>query len=474
MNQYEQLLDPFSYEAAEKGSAYHSLTERHIQAIWFEQKYFKGLITNEGLPINVISAGIWNLESGPDFLKAHLRIGDNEYRGDIELHLYEDSWVHHGHHQDKRYNNVILHVCMWKPRTPKPICKENGEVTFSVCLEPYLTIPNKRLLSLIDIDLYPYKRFVGSGRCAQTLFNTLPEKEIHSLFTSAAYWRLQQKKKYLVVRFQSESIQLAGGIAMALGYKNNPEAFIDLFSYLLDYRDLPFEELLSQALGICGFFNQHKKKPWEKSSYYMHLKNLWEPQQNVVLHQTTLKLDHVRPFNHPIRRLVYLVKLLCDIEMEKIWKQLLIQWENRTAKIPMLRQTLIEAIPNYVDEYWNHHYFFEVDRKDEQLSLMGDDLKETIIVNTFLPMLAARIREKGDYTEWAAFEALYSSFRAPMTSKSEYLSHRFFGDTPKGQLLRQSQVEQGAFQLHKDFCVHFEASCEGCPFVERYKKSCSN
>lgn len=92
---------------------YAYLTERHLQAIWFEQKNLLPLYNIQGELIQVISSGIWNTEAGPDFLKAHLRIGSKKYKGDIEIHLQSEGWCQHGHHLDARYNQVILHVSFW-------------------------------------------------------------------------------------------------------------------------------------------------------------------------------------------------------------------------------------------------------------------------------------------------------------------------------------------------------------------------
>src|SRR5947199_203311 len=93
---YNQLLASFMPNViAERNQAYQYVTERHLQALWLEQKYFKGLMTADQNTIEVLSPGIWNLEAGPDFLKAHLKIGQREYFGDIEIHFMDGSWQHH-------------------------------------------------------------------------------------------------------------------------------------------------------------------------------------------------------------------------------------------------------------------------------------------------------------------------------------------------------------------------------------------
>lgn len=144
-------------------------------------------------------------------------------------------------------------------------------------------------------------------------------------------------------------------------------------------------------------------------------------------------------------------------------------WREKNENFAECRNGLMACIPVYQDRYWNSHYLFEGTEKKQHLVLIGEDLKRTILINSFLPLLQADIKKRGDQIEWERFQAFYASFKVSAESgKNRYLVHRFFGDNPKGKLLRSAQLEQGAYQLHKDFCIHFEASCEGCPFVERY------
>lgn len=470
-NPYSQLIVLNHDRVEERKSCYATLTERHIQAMWMEQKYFRPLKSANGKCIQVISPGIWNGESGPDFLKAHLKIGDRELKGDVEIHLNDEGWVQHRHDEDKRYNQVVFHLSLWKPKNGKPIVKDSGEEVISAHLEDYLTKPLNKLVQLIDIDLYPYRKFIGSGSCAQQLFKQLSELEIKAFFRSAADWRLNQKSQYLAARLPTVSLQMAGGIAMGLGYKNNAEAFLELFPALLEYRHCPEQEVLAIGLGMCGFFDRKIPEEWDDSAYYQKLQTLWWGHAPSAIHQAHLVLDHIRPYNHPVRRLAYLAKLITDPQVDKIWPRMLSVWEEHHAESfqrgrwTSLKKALLEEIPDYDDPYWNHHYTFEKERKIELLSLIGDTLKTEMVLNVFFPLLRQTLHEP---SKIEAFGAFYGSIRASSTGKSEYLTHRFFGDGPKGSVFHQAQMQQGAYQLHRDFCLHYEASCEGCPFVERF------
>lgn len=468
---YSNLLMPNSGALHEKASSYSYLSERHIQAIWFEQKYFKNLTTTNGETIQILSPGLWNSEAGPDFMKGHFIIGSREYRGDIEIHLHEDNWYDHKHDKDPRYNNVCLHISFWNTKNKKSIVKENGESPHCVHLENFMTIPQKRVMHYIDIDLYPYKKHKGSGKCAQKLFNQLSDSCLSDFFLSAAHWRLEQKKQFLEMRFQTLSHQVLAGIAMALGYKHNTEAFLDLFAFLLPQRDLPEEELLAIALGVTGFFEKKFQDKWKDSPFYLRLHHYWISHHTQIDCQIILRLDHIRPLNHPIRRIAYLTYLLKNSKSDNLWNQIYRIWQAET-KFSQFKKEIFELIPNQENDYWNHHFSFEAIPKPQNLSFIGDDLKKVILINTILPLLYAEIKQSGDSKEWQRFQVLFSSLKSPANSKIKYLIHRFFGEK-ENALSKRSDFEQGAYQLHKDFCLHYEASCEGCPFVERYNSRLS-
>lgn len=452
---------------------YQLFTERHMQALWFEQRYMRSLCTAEDAPIEVLSPGLWNGEAGPDFLKAHLRIGGIELRGDIELHLNDESWSCQGHQTDPRYGNVVLHLSLWKPRDQRPLLRCDGTPINHGYLEDRLTVSLARLVQLIDLDLYPYRKFVGSGKCAHSLFNQLPEGKIADLLASAAMHRIEAKRRLLKSQVTDPHLIPAAAIAMALGYKMNASVFLELFLWLWPMRSLTGDQRLAMALGAGGFFGSVYFERWKESEKYIQLSALWEQEKARVLRPFAVTVGQQRPLHHPVRRLVCLVALAGDDRcldllevLDQVWQQEWRQCGARKRWGPLLRQ-LMDTLPDYHDPYWNSHYLFEKEESKGPLPLLGGEVKFVAFVNGLLPMLFSQVQTRADPAEYEAMNNFYGTLNAPVSGKRRYLTHRFFGEEPKGALLRRSIHEQGAFQIHRDFCLHYEASCEGCPFVER-------
>ena len=417
------------------------LTERHLQAVWLEQKYFKCLRTTEGDSIEILSPGIWNQEAGPDFFKAHLLICGKEIRGDVEIHLSSEDWYNHRHHQDIRYNNVVLHVSLWEPKkAPKAITREDGIQVQQAFLENYLTIPQSRICQLIDLDLYPYKKFVGSGRCAQQLFHKMPDRQIVEFFKNAAIWRLSQKDQHLRSRVEDPALYSGAGMAMALGYKNNTETFLRLFLKLHPLRHLGEESILAIAFGSCGLFENAFQEKWGFSSYYKRLQFMYMmlAMTHSIQEQFKLLLNQVRPFNHPVRRLALLAKLIVDDSIAQLGANMIQCWEAgwKTAQKGQnwtkLRNQFCDQLPAYEDPYWNHHYFFEEEASQDKLTLMGAQLKQEMIVNTFLPMLYHAIRQNADPMEIEAFREFFATFLPPSIARPNIQSIGFLETLLKG------------------------------------------
>ena len=105
----------------EKPGLFTAPDERRLQCVWFDSNLRpRDLRTSTGEEVEVENPGRWNLEAGPDFLQAALRLGSDRRRlcGDVELHLHAADWLRHGHASDPRYAGVRAHVTFYPATLP--------------------------------------------------------------------------------------------------------------------------------------------------------------------------------------------------------------------------------------------------------------------------------------------------------------------------------------------------------------------
>ena len=68
--------------------------ELQLQQFWYKQSVSaKGLKTICGKPLSVIDTGIWNNNQGPDFIFSKIKIGEVEWVGNVEIHIFCSDWL---------------------------------------------------------------------------------------------------------------------------------------------------------------------------------------------------------------------------------------------------------------------------------------------------------------------------------------------------------------------------------------------
>ena len=85
--------------------------EELMYYVW-QQRLFNSIATLDGQPIEIIHPGLRNLDAGPDFFNAKIRMDGILHAGNVEMHLRSSDWFRHHHHEDRSYDSVILHVVM--------------------------------------------------------------------------------------------------------------------------------------------------------------------------------------------------------------------------------------------------------------------------------------------------------------------------------------------------------------------------
>ena len=95
------------------------MPEEHVIGIWLGELHPERRFTaHGGQEVRVLAAGRRNRHDGPDFLDATVVIDGALRRGSIEVHVREGDWRRHRHHLNERYDDVVLHVCLYAEGRP--------------------------------------------------------------------------------------------------------------------------------------------------------------------------------------------------------------------------------------------------------------------------------------------------------------------------------------------------------------------
>ncbi|MSR65698.1 MAG: DUF2851 family protein [Verrucomicrobiae bacterium] len=431
------------------------VSERLVQAIWYDQRLQKErLQTAGGRKLRVIAAGQWNLEAGPDFLRATIEIdGEPARTGDVEIHLVESDWKAHGHDSDRAYRNVILHVVLWKTSKGEP-----GTRSFPVLfLQDFLDSPLEDLYDSIDIEAYPYASEAHRGRCELNL-RTLTEDQVGEILDSAGHERFLAK-----ARKCDRWIQRAGpeqalyeGLMESLGYKANKEPFRKVAKSVpwSVIAGKPANVILAQFLGIAGFLPTLETTRWQPDAR-AYAKKLWDiwwkyrgELEDKLLRREDWKLSNIRPANHPQRRLAAMAIL--------------------ASKHRNLQSVIRDPKFEIKDPFWSFHFTLNGPKQKQPSELIGETRAREMAVNVMLPFRFAVANGVGD--EEGKRNALEEFRKCSSLESNNVLrlaAHQLFGASQGvKKLLSTASRQQGLHQIFQDFCLNDRSACQQCLFPQ--------
>ena len=318
------------------------ISEDVLSRIWQEQLFLsESLTTPEGRAVRVIRRGRKNWDNGPDFKGALIRIDNEVYEGDIELHLELSDWHAHGHDKDPAYNQTVLHVVLWHPRLRKVENEEknvirtaNGDPVPSVIVQSCIAEPLERLQErFLDRDEHRQEYL---DRCRLRLAE-MPSEEILRKLGQIGRERLEERVLLFEKRQEHDELEqlLYEAICEGLGYSSNKEPFRELA------RRLPLKTIIShlpvadgtspppllwiQAMlfGTAGLLPGAEESDPETRAYVAELRSLWEmliPSLDLQpMNAEDWHFFRLRPPNFPTRRIAALSSLIVDYTVQPLF-----------------------------------------------------------------------------------------------------------------------------------------------------------
>ncbi len=440
-------------------------TERHLQAVWYDQTLRPPLLrTHTGEAVRVEHPGHWNLEEGPDFLGAALRIGSAHRRvtGDIEVHVYPADWTRHGHADDERYRDVIAHVTYYPGVLDATRLRTT---TVQISLRDALAARPDFSFDAVDTDAYPYAVHGADVPCRHA-FDTLGAAGTEAVLQIAGEARLQHKTNRIsaLIKEQGPDQALYEEWMAALGYRRNRHAFRRLA------RAAPLTVLRAEAgddimrgyaflLGISGLMPHRLPAAWDTPThrFFRTVWDAWWKQRerwrDHILPDNTWCLSGLRPVNHPLRRLMAAAVMFAANESAADQLK-----PPRAGKEKAWVRARLDAM--MIDDpsgFWTHHQHHAAQRTPRAVRLVGRGRAAAVLMNVIVPWMTAAGRLQSPHRALLDVLPAEDESGAVRRASHQFLSMR----TPvwhAGSAIRR----QGLLQIFSDFCMPDRSGCRAC------------
>jgi len=348
--------------------------EDFLHYIWKFRLFDKqDLKTNHGENLEIFSAGIQNFDSGPDFQNARIKIGETIWAGNVEVHLSSSDWQKHNHHEDKAYDNVILHVVY---RDDVPLMLSNGR-----------KVPTLELRERIPDDLYNrYHRLIFGNQSiipCEANIGSIDSLTLHNWLTRVLIERLEKRTANVF-----NSLDLNKGdweetfyqyLAANFGFKTNALPFELLAKSLpqltfAKHKNNP-TQIEALIFGQAGFLNTDFKDQYPtmlKSEYeFLQKKYKLKPIENHLW-----KFMRMRPQNFPTIRLAQFAALI--IKSNHLFSKVL--------EIKDVRELRYLFTGINVNTYWDNHYRFDAE-STPSVKTLGQSSVDILLLNSLVLFL---------------------------------------------------------------------------------------
>ena len=428
--------------------------EKLLYYIW-KYKLFplRPLQTTDGQPLEVIDPGILNHDAGPDFQNAKVKIGNTIWAGSVEIHQKSSDWFAHGHHEDARYNNVVLHVA---EKADQPVITQDGQTPPQMELEvpAYLETNYKALCHTTD---YP--------RCHRVI-PRIDTFTVHSWLNALLCERLEQRAETVARRVKTANGDweqaFFATLARNFGFGINGDAFEEWARHIPlqavgHHRDDLFQ-IEALFLGQAGLLDidtipQKYREEAANDGYYPRLKQEYD----YLAHKFSLqpmdaeawKFLRLRPQNFPHVRISQLARLYYD---------------QRAGFSRLLEAKTIEELhamlSTHATTYWESHYTFGCPSYKNAKTLTKASLN-LIVVNTVVPVLYAYgITHAQDVFRQRALQLL-----EPIQAENNHIT-RLWDEC--GIRAESAADSQALLQLKKEYCDR--RYCLHCRFGYEFLK----
>ncbi len=468
--------------------------ERLVRCLWFDQEFDVTLRTEAGEKVTVLSPGWWNLESGPDFKNASLRLaGGKALKGDVEVHLDASGWTQHGHHQDPAYNRVILHVVMRNDTGAEASTREDGADVPILSLAGHVRGTLDDLNASLATEDYPHASEGAAGRCQELIAQAGIDPEwIGQFLDHAGDERMLHKAERFAEMPEADAPEsvLYVSLMEAAGFKKNKRPMgrlarlvpLEVAQRLL--REGGQVALQAALFGMAGLLPEQldltgAEADAETAAYIGQLRSTWadlrDGLEGGAMEARSWNFSGTRPVNYPMRRIAGLARLIETAVLagglipaiEAQLRRAPAAPSRRVARSPAAKAVVV-LLTGGEDDYWSWHTTFGGKRLRSKTKLIGTDRAHVMFVDAIVPIMLAVARAGGDRDMENRLHRAYATLpRLPENSVHRFMVSRIFGGAAHADpILTSARRQQGLLQLFRDYCEADAAGCRHCPFAE--------
>ncbi len=357
------------------------MKENLLHFIW-KLKLFssKSLHTTNGEIIEIISTGIENRNSGPDFLNAKIAINKQLWAGNVEIHINSSDWYAHNHEVDENYDAVILHV-VWEHDIE--IFRKSNEAIATLELKNYISID---LLNKYEQLFSKNKKWIN---CEQDI-DTIDSFTFIYWFERLYFERLEQKSEQIEQILQKTNnnweATLFVMLAKNFGLKINADAFMS-FATSFDFSTL--RKVSSKPAQVEAlFFGQAGLLSRDfESEYFRKLKQDYEylklKFKLIPISNGQVQFFRLRPNNFPTIRLSQLASLYCN-------------YQNLFSEVIYINTVdgFYDLLNVSTSKFWETHYTFEKESK-KSFKKLTKPFIDLLLINTIIPLKFMHLKSLG-------------------------------------------------------------------------------
>ncbi|KRD08320.1 hypothetical protein ASE21_16700 [Flavobacterium sp. Root901] len=407
------------------------MKEDFLHYLWrFKKFHTLNLKTFQNESITIIKTGDYLELSGPDFFNAHVKIGDQKWAGNVEIHLKSSDWYLHNHEKDPAYDNVILHV-VWENDTA--IFRENNTEIPVLVLKDYI---DKEVLAAYNKLLSP-KTWISCEKQISEIDGFVFKNWQERLF----FERLERKSKFIYELLQETNQDweavLFSLLAKNFGLNTNGLSFFQMSKAIpftiIRKESFEVENLESLLFGTLNLLDSEKEDVYFKDLKFRYFYLLHKYQLEKPFIDPVAFFKH-RPDNFPTIRLSQLANLYHKNQ-------------NLFSKIIDLKsvKSVYELMNVSVSSYWQNHYQFDKE-SPKKAKILSKSFLDLIIINTIIPIQFAYAHIMGE----SVSENLIDFMNEVAPEKNAIIDKfDFFGIKAENAFETQTLLE-----LKNEYCNH--------------------